>query len=237
MAVKVKNQVKAESVALLSISAINKAETVLNYIPKVLEDFNKIKDEVEIIKADLNLGLAKYEAEINEKKSILDEQLASKQEDYNIQLKLREEQLNAKYKQMASEVEESNYKHKLAIDREDIETAKKIASTKGLALFDKDIVVKHESEVSQLEKKYKAETAIAISSAVKNAKEELNETIREKDTQITILNNTLQNNSQAISRLENEIDYLKSQLEASRKQTVDALAAAKVNITQSNQGK
>ena len=39
---------------------------VLLQIPKVLVEFNSIKEEVEIVKADLNLGLAKYEVEIQE---------------------------------------------------------------------------------------------------------------------------------------------------------------------------
>ena len=232
-----KNQVKTESVTSLSISAINKAESLLNSIPKVLEDFNKIKSEVETIKLDLNLGLAKYEAEINEKKANLDETLNSRTSDINENIKAQEANFKSVVAQLKKEQEEVIYNHKLAIERDNLDTARIIANKNGLILLPSNTEDNNRLEIESLEKKHKADLAITVNSAVKNAKEELNETIRSKETHITILNNDLVNANEKVNTLKAEIAYLKEQLDSERKASIERLAAAKVSVQQTNQGK
>ena len=232
-----KAEVKTKSITSLSIAAINKAEQLKNSAEATLSSFKSIYDEVNKIKSDLNLGLAQYEAEIQEKMNAMEEQLILRQEEVATLIKLRQEDLNNKYAELAKEVEEKHYQHKIAIEREDLNTANTIANKKGLGLFDLNIETKHQTALDKTIKDLETSSKIAISSAVKNTKEELNETIRSKDTQITILNNDLKNSTDKVTTLQAEIAYLKEQLNASRQQTVDALAAAKVNVQQTNQGK
>ena len=229
--------VKTVSIQGKVIAANAKVEDTLNQLAKLPEVFAQIKAEVEASKGEMDLGLKQYEAEIQNKRDQLSDDFTSETlEQAQKLLDLKQQVLDAEANQKR-QLEEVQYNGKLAIDRENLSVAQTIAAKKRLILVDDDTLTKHNEEVAKILKDSKADLAIAVSSAVKNAKTELASEISSRDTSLAILNNNLSNANEKVATLEAQINYLKTQLDAEREASVARLAAAKVQVTQSNQGK
>lgn len=203
-----KTQITSEDTAL-NISAFDKTEVLLNSTLKALEDFNKIKAEVEIIKSDLNLRLTTHEAQINEMKDILDASLAA-------QAKLNDTIIKAQ-KYGFSLIQKILRKEEEEIEKGNLETAKAIADSKGLVLLPKHTEDGHKFQIMVLKKKYESDLIIVTNAAVKSIKEELTEIIRNKETIIANLNCHLASANKRVVTLNTEVTYLKEQLDSDKR--------------------
>jgi len=233
------NQSLTKTVSIQSqvIAANAKVETVLFQLEKLPEVFAAIKAEVETSKGEMDLGLKQYEAEIQEKIVSLEDSLEVRKSDVANTMLSLDNDLQDRVNSMKKSLEELQYSNKLAIERENLDTANVIANKKGLGLYPLNIETQHQVQLDTLKKESEVSLKIAVSSAVKNAKEEMASQIAELTTTNKLINNDLIAASKQVANLESQIEYLKEQVDAARKATVDALAAAKVNVQQTNQGK
>ncbi len=238
MAVKRNAQLKrTESVQLKSIAAIDKATTWLGQVDRVKTAFDDIKEEVETVKADMNLGLKQYEAEIIEKMAESDARLAEKDALTNEAITDFDNMLADKAMNYKNSIEELTYDHNKSIDRLDFVTAEKIAKGRGLELLPKDTLDNHLIEMEAAKTKAEKDLKVAVNSAVKNSKEDQAKVISERDTEIKIMSNDLINTQERVMSCEDEINYLKTQLEGARAQVVNALAASKADVVVHNETK
>lgn len=225
---------KAESVQLKSIAAIDKASTLLTQVDKVKESFDDIKKEVEEIKSSMDLGLRQYEVEILEKMEAKDTMLELKEEEVADRIKQLDLSMVSATNDFKNRLEELTYEHNKAIERNDIDTAIKLANKRGMVvlknsdvmeqnlaieLAKEEVVAKYEQELKEKSRGY----AIAE-----------NKIKSESNSEIAILQTKLAAKDIENERLIQDINYLKTQLEASRTEMTKALQAAKAEISINN---
>lgn len=231
------NLIKTESIQSQVIAAQSKVGSLLEQITKVPEMFEAIKKEVEATKSDMDLGLKQYENEIQEKKAAIDDVLEARKFEVDTLQKKFDEDYESSKKHYLRQLEDLKYNHNKSIEQEDLNTATVIASKKGMILVDKDLENNYKSQLDTLQKENDKKLAIACNSVKKDVEDKNAAQIMELQTANKLLQNDLNAKSKEVASLESQIEYLKEQVDAARQATVEALAAAKVSVTQSNTGK
>ena len=231
-----KNQTlpKTESIQIKVIGAIGTASKVIEAVEKAKQIFDEIKAEVEVAKSEMDLGLKQYEAEIEEKKAALNEEYSSLEKGRQEALEALDEQIKIKQASNNREMEELKYSHVKAIERESLVTADVIAEKFDKVLVEKsyieDLKVERESEIAKLTEIHENE----LKEKSKGYAIAENKIKSEMGKENALLQVQLDASEKANTKLESEVTYLKSQLEATRSEITKAVAAAKAEVNVNN---
>jgi len=234
-----KTTARVSSILQKTIVAVNKADKVISEIPKTIESIELIKQEVQTLKNDMDLGLTQYEQAILEKEAVFnagyDERIAL--------LKTQEIEMiqgvsDAKdaYKKELSELD---YNNNLAIERKSIETAENIVNIYGKVIVEQAFVEEVESniekavqEITELKDKELRDKSRGHAIAENKIKSDFNIERIELSTKLSASENR-------VDSLLDQITYLKEQVELAREQSISSLQAShsEVVVNNDNTGK
>jgi hypothetical protein len=235
MAVKRSNLKKTESIQVKSIAAINKAGTLVGQVPKVLEAFNEIKEELQIIKDDMDLGLQQYEAEIEERKGALNESFDALEKDRQEALDLLDETIRTKKSSNAKEMEELNYQHTKAKERESLATAEVIAEKYGKMVVEQEFVANLDANVEEKLSNLRETHEAELKEKSRGYAIAENKLKAEASKEKVVLETQLEAAQNRISDLTETVTYLKAQLNAEREASTERVASLKSDVTVNNE--
>jgi len=225
---------RVQSIIQKSIGAINKAESVVASIPKTIDTINSIKQEVDELKDNMDLGLRQYEQEILEKQTSLDEQFAERKVNLETDIETKRNEVEQLKSEFKREIETINYEHNLAFERKSIETANAIAKEYDKILVNKSYEAEMEQSYLDLREELTKEKESELSAKSRGHAIAENKLKSEFAQERIVLTTRLESAEKRVSDLESQIEYLKEQLEISRTTLVDSLKASKSDVTVNN---
>ena len=234
-------QVAQESV----VRTLAKIDSIILGIPQANEILVNLGKEVELIKADLTLGLKEFELDIENKKRTVEDTFTNKVEEIKEAISEAEKDKQNKEAKFLQEIEnlqnklnrqkeELEYQAKQSVDRINLETATTIATSLHKVLVDKSEF----NKVTELANKNFTRSEEELKEIVNKAKSEVYQELKPKikdvettsASQIALLTKELELAKQQLIEAREEKDYFKKELAKIPTQLKDAVEAAKVSV-------